>query len=52
MTIGELTKNKFLMKINNSEYHVYPDLRSLTGTGRDHIDSTKYKKELDKLNGM
>jgi hypothetical protein len=37
------------MKVDSQEYHVYPDIRSLTGTGKERIDATKYRKELDKL---
>ena len=52
MTIGTLTRDKFKMKIDSTEYDVFPDLRSLTGSGKHHIDSNKYKKELDKLHKM
>ena len=40
------------MKVDSQEYQVYPDIRSLTGTGKERIDSTKYRKELDKLQNM
>ena len=37
------------MKVDSSTFEVYPDLRSMTGSGKHYLDATKYKKELDKL---
>ena len=49
MKMDDLTRAKFQMKVNNKLYDVYPDLRSLTGSGKHYLESTKYKKELEKL---
>ena len=49
LTVGEMTRSKFQMKVDTSTFEVYPDLRSMTGSGKHYLDATKYKKELDKL---
>ena len=40
------------MKVNDKLYDVYPDIRSLTGSGKHYLESTKYKKELEKLQNI
>lgn len=52
MTIQELTKNKFTMKVDSKAYDVYPDIRSITGTGRNNAEADKHAKELNKLENM
>ena len=52
MTMHDLTKDKFRMKVDSKSYDVYPDIRSITGTGRKYIDPEKYGKDLEKLENM